>query len=113
MNDRLTFKITLTISLLGILVLFMLPKPVSPLKQISEITEQEIDNSVRIIGQVIKIKDLPGIALLNIKDKTGEITVIIFKEEELKIKQNDFLEIEGKITEYKGEIEIQAERIIK
>ena len=111
---RILFKASLTISLLGILLLFVYTENINiETKNISNLTSKDIDKYVKITGEVTRTTDTPGLLILNIKDKTSEIKVIVFKEEKIDIKQDDFLIIEGKITEYKGELEIQAEKIIK
>ena len=114
MDNRILSKICLTVSLLGILLLFVYSETISvKTKNISEITKKDIDKFIKTQGQVTRVTDLPGLLIFNIKDQTSQIPVIVFKEEKINIKQNDFLEIEGKITEYKGELEIVAEKITK
>lgn len=111
---RILFKTSLTISLVGILLLLIYTENLTiPTKNISEITNRDIDKYIKIMGQVTRVTDLPVLTILNIKDQTSEITAIVFKEEELDINENDFLIIEGKVAEYKGELEIIAEKIIK
>ncbi len=100
MDNRILSKICLTLSLLGILLLFVYSETISfKTKNISEITKKDIDKKVKVIGQVTRVTDLPGIILLNLKDETSQIIILIFKEEKIRINKNDFLEIEGKITE--------------
>jgi DNA/RNA endonuclease YhcR with UshA esterase domain len=108
------FKISLIISLLGILLLLIYSENITlPTKNIQNITNKDVDKQIKIVGQVIRLTDLPGLMILDIKDNTEQITVVIFKEETLNINKNDFLEIQGKVAEYRGELEIIAEKIIK
>ena len=114
MDNRGLFKTSLTLALIGILLLFVYSETITPKpKDISQINEKDLDKTIKIVGQITRVTDLPGIILLNLKDNTSQITILIFKEEKLNIKQNDFLEIEGKITEYKGQLEIEAEKITR
>jgi RecJ-like exonuclease len=114
MDDNLLFKICLTLSLLFILILFVISENINlETKDIQNITKKDVDTIIKVTGQVTRISNLPGLIILNLKDQTSEIKVVIFKEEPLNIKQNNFLQIEGKITEYQGELEILAEKIIK
>jgi RecJ-like exonuclease len=111
---RILFKTSLTFALLGILLLLIYSENITiEIKNISNITNKDMDKYVKVTGLVTRTTDTPGLFILNIKDKTSQIKVIIFKEEKINIKQDDFLIIEGKVTEYKGELEIQAEKIIK
>ena len=108
------FKTSLIISLLGILILLIYSENITlPTKNIQNITKKDIDKQVKVIGQVTRLTDLPGLMILNIKDNTEQMTVVVFKEEKLNINKNDFLEIQGKVAEYRGELEIIAEKIIK
>ena len=50
--------------------------------------------------------------ILNVRDNTGEITTIIFKEEKINLSKNDLIEVEGKVSKYKDKIEIIADLII-
>lgn len=114
MDNILWFKICLSISLIGILILFIYTGSLSlDIKDISLINKEDLNKFVKVNGQVTSIRDLPGILILSLKDKTSQIKVIIFKEDELKIKKNDILEIEGIVKEYKEELEIQAEKVTK
>lgn len=114
MNQRIIFKSALCLSLAGMLLLFIYTEN-AQLKttNISEIAKKHIDKYVKVQGQVTRVTDLPVILIFNLKDQTGEITIIIFKEEKINIKQNNFLQVEGKVTEYKGQLEIQAEKITR
>ena len=108
------FKTSLIISLLGILILLIYSENITlPTKNIQNITNKDVDKQIKIIGQVTRLTDLPGLMILNIKDNTEQMTVVVFKEEKLNINKNDFLEIQGKVAEYRGELEIIAEKIIK
>lgn len=112
MNDRILFKACLTISLLGIISLFVLSELITlPTREISQITKKDLDKQVKVIGKVTNTKDLPGIFLFTLEDKKSQIKIILFKEGKINIQKNSILEIQGKVTEYKGELEIEAEKI--
>ncbi len=108
------FKTSLIISLLGILILLIYSENITlPTKNIQNITNKDVYKKIKIIGKLTRLTDLPGLMILNIKDNTEQMTVVVFKEEKLNINKNDFLEIQGKVAEYRGELEIIAEKIIK
>ena len=50
--------------------------------------------------------------MINVKDDTGNIDVVVFKEENLELKEGDVIQVEGQVTEYQGKLEILAKRII-
>jgi len=112
MKEKTLLKIALLTSIIGILVLlFILEKIDLSSSNIGNITKQDLDKKVKIKGEVIKVGETPGLYLLNIRDFSGEITVVVFKDEPLGINQGDILEIEGQVAIHKDKVEIIAKRI--
>jgi len=113
MKDETILKISLIISITGIfLLLFILEfSEVKPF-QIKDISEEQLELQVKIQGEIISIKETPGLYILKIDDLTETLTVIIFKEEPINIKKGMYVEITGKVQEYKDELEIIADKII-
>ena len=48
---------------------------------------------------------------MNIQDKTSNITVIAFKEDEINLQKNDLIEVLGIVKKYKDKLEIEAKEI--
>jgi len=114
MKDSTLMKISFCCSLLGILlILFITENATIKSYKISEIRLQDIDKLVSISGEITRITDTPSILLTDINDETGSITVVIFKDANLTLERYQEVVIEGKVTEYEGKIEIQAETIRK
>jgi len=110
MKDETLLKISLCCTLLGILViLFIVENSEIPESNIGNITKDNLEQTVSVSGQITRITETPGLLILNLKDNTGEITAIIFKEDNLTLQKNEIITIEGKIIEYNGELEIQAD----
>jgi len=103
-------KISLVISLIGILVLLIINNTSNyNITKISSIDSKMINKNVRVIGESKNIQiNENNFTIFDIKDKTGEIKIIC---ECPNIKENAELEIIGKLIEYKEELEIQAEKI--
>lgn len=78
---------------------------------ISNITKENIGEYVRIVGVLTDIKETDELVILNVKDDTGEIKAIAFKNKQFNITENQVISIEGKVVEYKGLIEIESARI--
>ena len=70
-----------------------------------------IITAFKIKGFITEMRDFPGLFILTVKDGTGEIKVIAYKEEEIKLERYDLVEIEGSVKEYQGKIEIDAKQI--
>jgi len=113
MKEETLFKISLICSLLGVLIILYISENTEiPSSNISNITDKDIETKVTIIGLVNSVKETPGLIILNVGDKTGNITVIAFKEENITIEKGRIIEIEGKVVEYNKQLEIQADSII-
>jgi len=103
-------KFALLTAFLGIIALVFLSQSlVLPLTEISEIDSSKLDSFVRIQGKIISVKNYENMALLRISDGTENITVIA--RSKLNISKNDWIDVIGKVVEYKGMLEIEAEQI--
>ena len=113
MKDSVLFKIALITSLSGIILLLFISEKVEiPLMEISSITQENIDRDVKIRGTISSFRETPGLLILNISDNTGSITVIAFKEDAIIIEKDTEAIIEGKVSKYKNQLEINAKKII-
>ncbi len=113
MEDSTLLKISLIISITGIFTLLFILEfsEVKPF-QIKDITKKQLENQIKIQGEITSIKETPGLYILNVNDLTETITVIIFKEDPLNIKKGMYIEVTGEVQEYKDELEIIADKII-
>ncbi len=104
--------ISLITSIIGISLLLLLSLFVEPkLSTISELRSKQIYQKVKIQGQLISQKAIsPSFGILKIKDLTGTIEVLLNKN--IQIKDNSTLEITGKISEYKENKQITADKIL-
>jgi len=106
------FKIALICSLVGIfLILFIVQKYEVPNFDISEIDKSMINDMVSVKGKINMLTETPGLYIINLEDSTGEITVVVFKEDELDLVVGEILDVEGEVTEYKNDVEIIAKQI--
>ena len=112
MQEKTLLKISFITALIGLLVLlFILDKIELSNFSISNLSENEIDKKVKIKAELLSIKETPGLYILEVKDFSCKISVIVFKDEPLNLNKGDVLEIEGQVTSYKDKIEIIAKKI--
>jgi len=107
-------KINLVLSILGIFFLLILTNLLQPkLVNISNIDKNLLNKKIKINGEILNIKKYPSydFQIILVKDKTGEIRVIIDRIIP-KIKKGHNITIIGIVQEYKKEIQIQAEKIL-
>jgi RecJ-like exonuclease len=112
MKDSTLLKIALCCSLLGILViLFIVENTEIPKSNISNITKEDLEKTVSITGRINYITETPGLLIITLGDQTGNITAIIFKEENISLTKGQIITLEGQVIEYMNKLEIQAELI--
>ncbi|MEK6879660.1 MAG: OB-fold nucleic acid binding domain-containing protein [Nanoarchaeota archaeon] len=104
--------ISLIISLSGISLLLLLSLTPEPeLSSIQDLKTKQIYEKVKIQGQVINQRSYNNdtFNILQIKDSTGKIDVLL--EKKLSLNQNQTLIVIGKITEFQNNIQIIADEI--
>jgi RecJ-like exonuclease len=114
MQDKRLFKVSLMVSVIGtFLILLISEYSEVELTEIKNLNKDQLETRVKVQGTVISTKETPGLYILKIKDYSGTIPLIIFKEDPLPIEKNAQIEVTGKLTEYKKEFEIIVEKIKK
>ena len=112
MKDKTLLKISLVTAIIGILILlFILDRISLSGSNLSNITKDNLDENIKIKAELVKITETPGLYILTVRDFSGIMTVIVFKDESLELKEGDVLEIEGRVTSYNGKLEIIAKKI--
>lgn len=101
-----------SLSLIGIFILLIVSETESKnIIDIKESLEKEVDQEVKIKGKITTLTETPGLILLNLKDNTGEIKALLFKEEKINLQKSIQVEVTGIIKEYKNEKEIEISSI--
>ena len=102
-------KISLIFSVIGIVFLYYLVGNVSlDEKEIDKINY--IDQDIKIKGVVTNIDERDKVAFVEIA-QPNVMKVVIFKDDELNLKINDYIEITGNVEEYNGKLQIIAEEV--
>ena len=80
--------------------------------KIKDLNNKLIGKDVKIKGTITRVTETPGLIIFNINDKTGEITGIVFKDEnQINLTKNLDVEITGKIQTYKDKLEIEVDEL--
>ena len=112
MQDKSLFKVSLIISVIGtFLILLISEYSEDKLSNIKDLGKDQLETRVKVEGTVISTRETPGLYILNIRDSTATIPIVIFREEVLNIERGAQIEVTGKLTEYKKELEIIVEEI--
>ena len=111
MKEKTLLKIALIISILGLLLLVILSQLIkigeSP---IAKITKEKLEEDVKLTGKIIKISETNNTIFLQIQSQ-DRIAVIVFKNRDVDLRQNDIVEIEGTVEDYQGNLEIIANKV--
>ena len=113
MKLKLNLKTTLSISLIGILLLLFLSEILSPKPiNIENINNKLLNKKVQVQGQIFNIRTYEdsNFQIISIKDETGKIDVTLDNPTTLNNSQN--IRVIGKIKEYKQYLQIQADKIV-
>ena len=109
-------KISLTISLIGIIILLILTNLIEPkLTKIKDITIKQLNKKVKIFGKIENIKNYEtktneNFQVLTISDETDYIETILNKD--LNVKKDQKIIVIGRVMIYKDKLQIQAEKIV-
>jgi len=116
MNQKNLLKLSLLISIFGILTLLILLTTLEPtITKISEIESKYLNKNIKIIGKITNIKDYKqyNFFILTISDSTSKIDVLVEYLENKKpnFSKNQNILITGRLTQYKDNLQIQANEI--
>lgn len=113
MDEKRLLRISLIISLIGIFFLLFLAKNLEP-KQINikDINNNLLNQKVAVQGTILKIQDKTTFKILSVADATGRIDILCeCKNNQFQI--NNTILISGTVQDYKSNLQISADKIIK
>jgi len=112
MKTRSLLKLSLITTIIGIYLIIILANTLEPnITKILDINEKMIDEWVKIEGNVTSQKSIGELTILTVYDGTAGIHAIMYKE--IENFEGSEVVVLGKIIEYKGELEIQIEKIYR
>ena len=111
MRDKTFIKIALGWSILGLFLLILIAAFTAP-PQVSVIElESNMGKTVAAQGVIDSTSYKEKVAFIDLRDGTGKITVVVFEDLPNKVYKNDEIRVKGKVSEYKGQLEIIADEI--
>ena len=114
MKEKTLLRVALISAIIGVSVLFIISDNIEiDEKTIDKINKDNIGEKVKIKGIVTKVSDTNKTLFLEISQPES-MTLIVFKDDkEINISSGDYIEVIGKIDEYKGEMEVIVDKIRK
>lgn len=105
-----TAKISLSISLIGIIILLILASILEPKsKEINEITNKDLNKKIKIEGKIIEIKNYDDLQILTLTKNSFFIDVVLY--EKSNFSRQEEISVIGKINKYKKNLQIIADTI--
>ncbi len=109
MEDKTLLKIALLSSLTGIIILFLILEFSDiELVNINEISDEHMDEKIRIQGRITRITHIGETTFIEISQECT-IKGVVF--DNISLKENMFVEIIGTVDEYNGEKEMIIDEI--
>ncbi len=104
-------KLSFVIAIVGILLLLVLAN-ILPSQQIKieKINNKLLNKKITTSGEILNLINYDNFQIISIQDETGKIDITFNKI--LNLKKAQKITVIGKITEYKGNLQIQADKII-
>lgn len=116
-RDETLLKLSFLTSIIGIILLFVFAQALETEKMnIEDIDKTFIGKNVEVFADITSFYESNGNYFLKLTDKTGNITAVLFKNDANKVDTNKLkkgvqIKLNGKISEYKGYLEIIADKI--
>lgn len=118
MDDKALMKISLIISLIGVVALFLFVQFVEPAKTaVSRIDDSMLGQNVELSGRIESFSAKDGNIFFILNDNTGKIKVVMFERDARRttdvyaLADQMNVSVTGKISLYRSEFEIIASTI--
>jgi RecJ-like exonuclease len=97
-------------SIIGLLIIIFLADNLEPgRRNISEIDERNLDEIVKVQGNMTNIREFESLTLFTIDDGSGKIDVVFY--DKVSFEEERIVQVLGRVIEYKGKIEIEANKL--
>jgi DNA/RNA endonuclease YhcR with UshA esterase domain len=113
MQEKTILKVSLIVILIGLSFLFFYAEELE-LQNVAEIDSIPAEEEVKMSGIIGKVTNSEKVIFLKLEaEKKEYVDVLLFNEEEIFLKEGDYVEISGTIEDYQGKKEIIANKIVK
>ena len=112
MKDSLLLKIALIWTVLGIFILFFVSTYFEPEEVIISDLSLHVNKAVYVKGTISEVSYKETVSFIDLEDDSGKIDVVLFELPKQSLKTGDFIKVKGKVTIYKGNLEIIAQEIL-
>ncbi|MDP2908817.1 MAG: OB-fold nucleic acid binding domain-containing protein [Nanoarchaeota archaeon] len=112
MEEKTLLKIALICSIVGIfIVLIFADRLEPPLVKVSDISSSLVEKDVRISGEIVSVRSASSATIFDVKEDGSVVKVVAFDNKGVILGKGSLVEVTGKVTEYKGSLELEAKSI--
>ena len=112
MRDSTLVKISLAWALIGIFILMVAANLAKPAEISISGLADNIGNTVVLRGEVTRAAYRESVSFIDIKDNSSKATVVLFDVPAQNLSAGDFIAVKGKVSVYKNELELVADKIV-
>jgi RecJ-like exonuclease len=115
LRDEVLIKVgSFVLIIIGLFALFIIDYFYTPHKvSISDLDFIDLGRYVHIDGIVENLRINGSMVLFRVRDSSGSINVVIFRHNKENISINDHVEVFGRVSQYKGSLQIISEKIVR
>lgn len=113
MHENTLLKIALMSSVLGVALLFVISSGTEVDAQaIARIDELPEGQEVEVTGVVVRAHDREKVLFLTLAEqKIEDVTIVLFKNGKVHVKEGDIVTVTGSLDEYEGKKQIVGNRV--
>ncbi|PIZ51857.1 hypothetical protein COY27_02110 [Candidatus Woesearchaeota archaeon CG_4_10_14_0_2_um_filter_33_13] len=112
MDEKIILKISIIICFIGLTILYFYADDFN-LSSVETIDGFAQDSLVRLEGKVTKLSVQDKVTFLTLEGfKVENTPIILFNNQEIYLKEGDYVEIEGTIEEYNNQKEVIANKVM-
>ena len=113
MDEKQILKISLVVSLLGIVALFIISSGID-LEAVVSLEGIPEEETVVVKGLVGRVSDTEKVVFVEVwNEKIEKTTAVVFKDAPLSLVEGDYVEITGTVEDYEGKKEIIGNKVVK
>ncbi|MBS3102661.1 hypothetical protein J4458_04425 [Candidatus Woesearchaeota archaeon] len=110
MKEKTLLKIALIGSLIGLVILYFISAKIEVKEYNPNFLNENIGDDVKLEGIVTKITDIGNVVFIEVSQQ-NTVTVVLFTNDDLSLKNGDDIEVIGEVQEYKWKNEVIAQKI--
>ena len=110
MKEATLLKIALICSLIGLIVLYFISERIEIMDYKPAELNKNIGDDVNLKGTITKISDKGNVVFVDVSQQNS-VSVVLFTDNNVNLKNGDHIEVIGKVQEYNGKNEIIAQKV--